>query len=97
MNDNVLKIRKKIISILKCHDVKKASVFGSFARGEENKKSDIDILIEFKNSKNKSLLDLVRLKIELEKALGKKVDVVEFSSIKPLLKEKILKEQSLIL
>jgi len=44
-----------------------------------------------------SLLDFVGLKLEIEEALGRKVDLVEYSTIKPLLKERILNEQVVIL
>jgi hypothetical protein len=59
-------IKKKIMPILKRHDVKKAAIFGSYARGEEKKKSDVDILIEYKRD-DKSLFDLVALEIDLKK------------------------------
>jgi len=53
--------------------------------------SDIDILVEL--PKEKSLLDFVALKLELEETLGRKVDLVEYSTIHPLLKERVLREQ----
>lgn len=84
-------IKRKIIPILKRYGVKKAAVFGSLARGESRKDSDIDILIEFKG--RKSLLDLARLEIELEKEIGRKVDLLTYKSIHPLLKGQILGEQ----
>ena len=61
-------IKKKILPILKRHDVKRAAIFGSFARGEAKANSDVDLLIEYK-SKDKSLFDLVDLKSELELTL----------------------------
>ena len=88
-------IKNKIIPIFKKYDVKRASIFGSFVRGEEKEDSDIDILVEFKGEK--SLLDLAGLKIELEEKLGRKVDVLTYNSLHPLLKDKILKEQKVIL
>jgi len=88
-------IKKKILSVLKLHNVKRAAVFGSFARGEEKEDSDIDILVEFKGEK--SLLDLVALKIELENILKRKVDVLTYNSLHPLLKDEILREQKVIL
>ncbi|OFZ53381.1 MAG: hypothetical protein A2328_01935 [Bdellovibrionales bacterium RIFOXYB2_FULL_36_6] len=97
MGKSILEIKRKVIFILKSHDVKKAAVFGSFARGEETEKSDVDILIEFKNANNKSLLDLVGLKIDLEEALSKKVDIVEYPAIKPIIRSRILEEQISIL
>ena len=56
---------------------------------------DIDILVEV--GSDMSLLDFVGLKLEVEEALGRKVDLVEYSTIKPLLKERILNEQVVIL
>ena len=73
------------------HRIKKAGLFGSYVRGEQKKNSDIDILIE--PTKNMSLLDLSGLKIELEKALSKKVDLVSYKYIHPYLKEKILRNE----
>ncbi len=96
MNKDIVKIQKKIVPILKKHDVKKAGVFGSFARGEQNKKSDVDILIKYKRD-NKSLLDLTGLRLDLEKKLDRKVDVLTYNSIHPLLKNIILDEQKVIL
>jgi len=95
MKSNIKGIKDKIVPVLKRHDVVHAAIFGSFVRGEAKKDSDIDILIEFKGEK--SLLDLAALKIELEDLLGREVDVVEYSTIHPLLKEKILKEQVIML
>jgi len=88
-------IAKKINPILKKQGVTKAAVFGSFARGENSKKSDVDLLIKF--PKNKTLFDFISLKQDLEKKLGKKVDLVEYSTIKPRLKKPILKNQVEIL
>ncbi|MFH1412504.1 MAG: nucleotidyltransferase family protein [bacterium] len=87
-------IKKKILPILKRREVTKAAIFGSFARGENKKNSDIDLLIKFK--KEKSLLDLVKLKFELEDKVGKKIDLLTYNSIHPLLKNIILKEQKII-
>ncbi len=88
-------ISKEIAPALKRNGVVKAGLFGSFARGEARKKSDIDILVEFKG--RKSLLDLVGLQIELEEMLKRKVDVITYKSLHPLLKERILKEEVRIL
>ena len=88
--------KKKLIKILKDNGVGKASLFGSFARGEATEQSDIDLLIEFAE-RNKSLLDLAGLKIELQEKLGRNVDVVTFKSLHPLLKERILAEQIVLI
>lgn len=87
-------IKKKILPILKRQGVTKAAIFGSFARGDNKKRSDIDLLVNLK--KDKSLLDLVGLKLDLEKKLNKKVDVLTYNGINPRLKDIILKEQKII-
>lgn len=89
-------IKAKINPILKRHGVKRAAVFGSYARGEQHKRSDIDILIQYKYD-DKSLLDLIGLENELTEVLGKKVDLLTYNSIYHRLKGRILKDQKVIL
>lgn len=88
-------IVRKIIPILRKEGVAKAGIFGSFARGEQKKRSDLDLLIQFRG--RKSLLDLVGLELELEDKLGRKVDLLTYKSLHPLLKERILQEEVRIL
>ena len=95
MKSNFKEIKDKIVPVLKRHDVVHAAIFGSFVRGEAKKDSDIDILVEFKGEK--SLLDLVALKLELEELLGREVDVLTYNSLHPFIRETILKEQVAIL
>ncbi len=89
-------VKKKIRPVLKKYDLRKAGVFGSIVRGELKKDSDVDILVEI-GKDDLSLLDFVGIKLELEDALGRKVDLVEYDTIKPLLKERILAEEVPIL
>ena len=89
------KIKKKILPILKRYGVTKAGIFGSVVRGEETKESDIDILVEIEG--RMSLLEFAGLKLELEEALSKPVDLGEYSTIKPIIKEQILSEEVPIL
>jgi predicted nucleotidyltransferase len=95
MNEQTIEIREKILNALKQNDVKRAALFGSVVRGELTDESDIDILVEFKG--RKSLLDLVGLKLELEEMLKRKVDVLTYNSLHPLLRDRILHEQEVIL
>jgi len=88
------RIRQKILPVLRRHGVKKAAVFGSFARGEGKKDSDLDLLVEL--GSEKSLLDLASLKVELEESLKMRVDVLTYNSLHPLLKGSILNEQKVI-
>ena len=91
MKTKTEEMKRKIISILRRHDVVKAAIFGSYARGEAKRGSDLDLLIKY--GKSKSLLDLAGLQIALEEALNMKVDVLTYNSLHPLLKDIILNEQ----
>lgn len=92
---NVEEIKKKILPVLKKYGVKRAGLFGSVVRGEAREDSDIDILVEIEG--RMSLLDFAGLKLELEESLGKKVDLGEYSAIKPIIREQILSEEVAIL
>ena len=87
-------IFKKITSILASHGAKKISIFGSYARGEPNLESDIDIIVEF--SERKSLFDIVGIEQELSDELDIKVDLLTEKSISPYLIDGIKKEMVVI-
>jgi len=83
---------QKTSKILSSYGVKKAALFGSYARNTQSKSSDVDILVEL--GKKMSLMDYVGLKLDLEDAINKKVDLVQYKKIKPSLKTYILKDES---
>jgi len=89
--EDIERIQKKIYPILKRHNVIRAGLFGSLVRNELEPPSDIDLLIEL--PPEKSLLDLVALKLELEDALDRSVDLLEYPMIHPRLRSQILKEE----
>ena len=93
--ESIQEIKEKITPILQQYGITKAAIFGSLAKGEAKTSSDVDILVEIKS--DISLLDFVGIKLELEEALGRKVDLVEYETIKPIIKERILSEQVAIL
>lgn len=95
VNTNIRKITKKIYPILQRYDIARAAIFGSFARGENKKDSDIDILVKFKGKK--SLFDLAGLKRDLEETLKREVNVFTYNCLHPLIKQRILNEQRVIL
>ncbi|MDL1892113.1 nucleotidyltransferase family protein [Sphingobacteriales bacterium CHB3] len=95
MAPQVQYIAEKIRPVLRKHQIKKAGVFGSLARGEEAESSDIDVLVEL--PPNLSLLDFVGIKLELEEVLGKNVDLVEYEAIKPRIRQRIISEEVPIL
>ena len=62
---------------------KLVGVFGSYARGEQQRESDLDILVDFNESVN--LIELIGLEQELTELLGIKVDLVTLKSVNPSL------------
>jgi predicted nucleotidyltransferase len=94
-NEEMENIKKKIIPILKEYKVTKAGIFGSYARGEQKKNSDIDILIEI--NEKAVLLEIIGLKNLLQKATKKKVDLVEYETIRSEIRDNILRDEILIL
>jgi predicted nucleotidyltransferase len=86
-------IKQIIIPILKSYGVPKASLFGSFTRGEQTDKSDVDILIMPPDQMG---LEFVELKLDLEDALQREVDLVSYRAIHPRLKDQILASQVLL-
>jgi len=91
-NREIEEIKSKIVPILKKNKVTKAGIFGSYARGEQKKSSDIDLVVNIKD-KNMSLLGFIGLMRLLEEILKRKIDLVEYSAIKPRIREKILGEE----
>ncbi|MBN8656595.1 MAG: nucleotidyltransferase family protein [Anaerolineae bacterium] len=85
----ITRIRKNRAQLEKL-GVKSLSLFGSVARGEERKSSDVDILVEFKG---KATFDrYMDTKFFLEDLLGRKVDLVTPKAIKPQMKPYIMQD-----
>jgi len=95
MKLDIPNIKRKILPILKPYEVERVGLFGSSVKGKMTETSDIDILVDIK--RDISLLEFVDLKLKLEEVLGKAVDLVEYQTIKPALRQQILKEQIQIL
>ncbi|MBK8701366.1 MAG: nucleotidyltransferase family protein [Saprospiraceae bacterium] len=85
------KIKNQIIITLLQYRPERIGIFGSYARGENHKGSDLDILISFKDKI--SLLRLVQIEQELSDELGIKVDLITENSLKnPRLKNFIYQD-----
>jgi len=95
MKRSIEEIKQKILPILNNYGVKRVALFGSCVRDEMDEDSDIDILVDIEA--DISLLDFVGLKQRIEEILGRKIDLVEYNTLKPLLRDKILKEQVVLL
>jgi len=94
---NIEKIKEIATPILQRHGVARAFVFGSYTRGEEKEKSDVDILIEYPSDGKKTLFDLIDLKDELEQALQKDVDIVTEGALSRFIRDTVLREKQVIL
>jgi hypothetical protein len=94
---NIKKLREKILPVLKKYNVERAGIFGSAARGDESSGSDIDIVVKLPEDNKLSLLDFAGIKVELEEATGRNVDIVQYKLVKPALKDIIREEEVIIL
>lgn len=74
-------IKQRAVPILQAAGVQRAGVFGSVARGQARLESDVDVLVEI--PRGFGLFKFVHLKHDLERALQKKVDLVEYGALKP--------------
>ena len=85
---------KVLAEVCERNDIRRLRVFGSFARGDESKSSDIDFIADF--VQRKSLLDLVRIEREFAERLGRKVDLLTEAALSPYLRERILRDSRLV-
>lgn len=76
---------------LKQFGVKRWGVFGSFARDQQNTRSDVDILVEFEQGK-KSFDNFMHLAFFLEEQVGRRVELVTPESLSPHIGPHILRE-----
>ncbi len=84
-----------ILTITRPYDPVCIGVFGSYARGEQHKDSDLDLLIDFRRVVN--LLDLIGIEQELTEKLGIKVDLVTLRALNEQIKPFIEKDIKYIL
>ena len=90
--------RARLISVLRQHGVRRAGVFGSFARGEQTPTSDVDLLIE--PDATATLFTLAGLEMALEEVLGRPVDLITFNALetsaRQRLRERILHDLEML-
>jgi predicted nucleotidyltransferase len=92
---NIEVLKEKFLPILKEHKVIRAGIFGSIAEGIARETSDVDILVEFAGKK--SLLDLASLKLDLESAANRRIDLSTYKALNPLIKQKVLEQEVRVL
>lgn len=76
-------MRQAIVNYMATQPIKKAWVFGSFARNEETPESDVDLLVEFDHSEPIGLFRYVGMRLAIEDLIGRKVDLVEEGALRP--------------
>jgi len=83
-------LKENEVTLKKRFKVKELGIFGSYVRDEQKKSSDIDILVEFREPI--SLLEFVALERHLSELIGREVDLVMKTALKPRIGKHILKE-----
>ncbi len=87
-------IQQQIINYLLIYDPKMIGIFGSYARNEQTKNSDIDILVSF--NQRLTLIDLSRIKNELSERLKINVDLITQKALHPKIKTYIEQDLKII-
>jgi predicted nucleotidyltransferase len=86
---DIIRLLEENRSAIKSFGVTELGVFGSFARGEQTDTSDVDVLVDLKTETFGAYMSLL---FYLENLFGRKVDLVMKDTIKPLIKNRILRE-----
>ncbi len=90
--EDVLRILRAHESELRRLGVAHAAVFGSVSRGQAGAGSDVDVLVELDESRPIGIFEYARLKLYVNELLGGSGDVVNRRTIKPLLRDSILRD-----
>lgn len=85
---NIEQYKKLILPVLNRYLIKRAAIFGSFAKGTMNINSDMDLLIEPEH--DFTIFKMLRLEEEISSVLNRKVDLVEYSALKPSIRTEVL-------
>lgn len=86
----------KLQNYLATQPVRKAFLFGSVARDEENSSSDIDLLVELDRSAKVGLIKFTSIKLGLERILNRKIDLLSVGGVSDYLLPSIEKEKKLV-
>lgn len=89
-------IKEQIQQYFLTKPISKAWIFGSYARGEQTKDSDIDILVDFDPDNHLDLFSIASFIIDLENLFGTDVDLVDHSRIYPEIAQFIESDKILI-
>jgi predicted nucleotidyltransferase len=85
--------QRQLAAFCRRHGISRLGIFGSAARGEANDASDVDLLVEFRHDATVSLFDMVRMREELSKLFGRRVDLATQSVLdNPYRRRSIMKD-----
>lgn len=86
------KLRENLPALRAKYQIKSLAVFGSYVRGEQEERSDLDILVDFEEDAPLTLIGFVGLQNSLSDLLGVKVDLVERKGLKPRMGDRVVRE-----
>lgn len=89
--NEIEKIRKKVTPVLKKHGIPKAVLFGSYVSGDNTQDSDVDIYVDLPKDRQMGF-EFFSIAREMEKKLGKEVDLIECTGYDTPIKKNILKD-----
>lgn len=95
MTTTLQNIAKTVAPVMRKYGIKRASLYGSFARGNERPDSDVDLLIDF-GTGSMGMFAYMRLVNEMERVLHRKVDIVTRESMSPYMRPSIEKDLTTI-
>ena len=87
---NLKPFLKQLQAVCRDNNVAMLGVFGSVARGEDTRKSDVDLFVRFTESPD--YIELIQLENKFIKILGKKVDLVTEGAMHPLIKKRAMQD-----
>ena len=86
----------RLADLCRRYQVRELSLFGSAARGEIRPDSDIDLLVDFLPSADVGLIEHAGLMLDLERLIGRKVDLVSRRGLKPRIRSAVLRDARLV-
>ena len=91
--EQTLRILRANADALRAKGVLHAAVFGSVARGQPGKDSDIDVLVEIDPGKHVGLFGYSSIKLALDRLMDRKVDMVDAKVLKAIVREEVMREK----
>jgi len=88
--------RDRVAAFCRRHHIRRLAVFGSAVRDDFGPESDVDVLVDFDPAARVGFIALARAARELSELLGRHVDLVPQSGLKPLIRDEVLSEAEVL-